>query len=298
MNREHKHQLERNELADRLGAGLSSIQSILPLVAGGLAILIVGSAIWGLYSSSQQKKQSAAWTEYYFNMSDGSPEDFLDLANSYPDSKMAGWARVSAGDGYLASGIESLYSNRSLAKEQLDLAIETYEQALADAENDELKSKALLGLAQAHESAGDLEQAAEYFEQFSTTSNQPNLVRSARERLSFINSEAGKEFYAWFGKLDPKPEAPIDMPDNLNMPPLGPDLDFDPLSTTNFSTGGDSDLSGPPGTVAPETQPIDPSVLPPIDAQADSPQEGGDAADTSSETPGNEASPADGSEQQ
>ncbi|MCR9296714.1 MAG: tetratricopeptide repeat protein [bacterium] len=269
MNRAHKHELERNILADRMESMVASVQPILPAILGGIAILVVGSIIWGVYSSSVKSRQSAAWTEYYFNLSGGDAEAYLDVAEAYPTSNMSGWARLAAADSYLHKGIEALYVNRSEGEDNLNQAVATYQEILQAASEPGLIAKAQWGLAQAHESLGDLEQAASFYEQFASTATQPELINAAASRLAFINSATGKSFYDWFSKLEPKPDAPIQLPSDLSFPPVNPDLQFGtPDSGLDFgspSSEGSSDDS--PLPLDPPAE-IDPENLPELDLTA------------------------------
>ena len=89
MNRARKHELERNILADRIESATAPMQPALPAILGVIAILAVGSILWGVYSSSVKRRQAAAWTEFYFNLSGADAETYLDVADAYPQSDMA-----------------------------------------------------------------------------------------------------------------------------------------------------------------------------------------------------------------
>lgn len=230
MKNERRHQLERNELAERLGSGIQSAHGIFPYLLGGLAIVVVGFIAWGAYSANVKRKASLAWTEFYFNLASGNADAYADLARDYPGTAAAGWARQIAGDNYLQRGIESLYRDKSEGQELIEQAIEEFEVIVDTARNDELRTRALFGLGQAHESLGNLDEAAGYYEQVNQSSALPALAREAAERLSFLSGGNGKEFYAWFSKLNPQPDAPIRLSDDLALPPMGPDggLQFSP----------------------------------------------------------------------
>jgi hypothetical protein len=256
MNRARKHELERNVLAERIESATASVQPILPVLLGIIAVVAVGSIMWGVYSSSVSRRQAAAWTEFYFNLSGADAETYLDVADAYPRSDMAGWARLAAGDNYLHKGIEALYVNRSEGEENLKLAISTFEDVLNNAKSEELRSKAMWGLGQAHESLGQLEEATRYYEQFTAATTQTQLVNAATERLAFINSSTGKQFYQWFSKLEPKPDAPIELPSGMSLPPMTPDLQFGPdsgISLPDFTTPSQQNA------VPPSTPPQDPA---------------------------------------
>lgn len=229
MKSERRHQLEKNELADRLASGIESSQSVLPFIVGGVVVLAIVAVGWGLYSSNSKKKASVAWTEFYFNLTRGDADSFVDLASDFPQSPATGWSLQIAGDDYLQRGVMALYTNRTEGEELLKQAIEAYEKVDQSTQNPELRTKSLLGLAEAHESLGDIEQAANLYQQVAKSATQPGIINEANERLAFLTSDAGKKFYDWFGTLDPKPDAPITLPSDLTLPPMTPDLQFGPV---------------------------------------------------------------------
>ena len=230
MNRADRHDLEKNELADRLESGISSIQPILPVILGVIAVVVVGALGFGIYSANAYSGQAEAWSEYYLRLTGADSETFLEVADVYPESKMADWARLNAADGYLQSGLEALYKNRKEAEETIGLAITNYEQVLDSSESEELTMKVLLGLGRAHESLGELDKAIGYYEQFSSSAAPPQMIENVNAQLAFLNSDSGKSFYEWFTKLEPSPDAPITLPENMNLPPADPNLDFGPGS--------------------------------------------------------------------
>lgn len=232
MKSDRRHELQKNELADRLASGIESTRSYLPVILGGLGLLVVASIAWGIYSSYTKSQASVAWTEFYFNLTRGDADSFVDLAQDHTGSSAAIWARQIAGDNYLQRGISTLYSNKADAKELIGKAIKAFEEVNQQASNTDLRTKALMGLAQAHESLGELDKATGFYQQLSKTATQPLLVAEANKRLAFLTSSSGKEFYAWFSKLDPKPDAPITLPSDMMLPPTTPDLQFGPTDTS------------------------------------------------------------------
>ena len=262
-----RHELEKNELADRLGTGVSAVQPALPFILGGIAVLVVGSLGWGLYSSSAKKKQAVAWTEYYFTISERDGDSFLDLADEYPNSKAAGWARQTAGASYLDEGIEAIYRNKDEGVGLLKQAIEAFNGVLDASPSEELRGKALLGLARAHETLAEVDEALGFYQDFSASSAATGRLQiMANERIQFLRSDAGKEFYAWFAEQDPKPDAAIELPSGLDSPPT---FDGSPLNFDSTSEGS-APSSGAP--VAPATE-IDTENLPDLPNMAAEPGE-------------------------
>lgn len=253
MNK-RRHDLSNNELADRLGAGIESAQSYIPWVLGGIAILAVGSIGWGLYSSSANKKAAKAWTDYYFALSSSDADAFLDIAEAQPGTKAGEWAFQTAGSGYLEKGLGNLYVNKAEGQSFINLAIQQFEK-IQNTTDPNLKTKVLLGLAQAHESLGNIDEAVGYYEQLTKSTTQARLLAKASERIAFLGSPEGKEFYTWFDTLDPKPEAAIELSPELSTPPTGPgDMNFSDVDPLNIDLGDDASNAFPE---------VDPAGLPP-----------------------------------
>ncbi len=264
MKSERRHELEKNILADRLESGIQSVQGYLAPVLGGIVILVIGFIGWGIYRTSAKTTESAAWTEYYFNLLGGSADSFLDVAEDYPTSSASAWSRLTAGNSYLNDGITTLYRNRASGEELIEQAIEAFEEVGEKIEHPELRVKALFGLGQAHESLGELDEATGYYQQVVRIATREKLVSAANERLVFLASDSGKDFYDWFTKLDPKPDAPVELPSNLSLPPSTPDIQF---GTPGDDLGGAAPSGDAPETPAAEIDPATLPALPKVDVQ-------------------------------
>jgi hypothetical protein len=272
MKSDRRHELENNVLADKLGGGIQAAKPILPFVLGGIVLLIVGSLGYALYSSSQKAAEASAWTNFYFNLASDDPDDFVAVADDFPGSSAAGWARQTAGATFLSQGIQALYRNRAEGEKLLNQAIEAFDDA-SQSKEAELHNKAVFCLAQAHEALGQLDKAAEGYEAVSKSLDFPALAEEAGKRLDYISSDAGKNFYAWFDRLDPKPDAPIDLSGDLSLPPTSPSgMQFDPIGGLNANLDATEPMME-----------LDPADLPPLPGSAVTP---------ATETPA-EATPTD-----
>ena len=262
MKSERRHELEKNVLAERLGSGIASVQPMIPLIVGGIAVLAVGSLAWGIYSSYTQRGTARAWTEYYFTLDGGDADSFAKVAENFSDSPAADWARLKAGNDYLLRGVDAIYRNRSEGEKLLNQSIALLEEVDSD-KLPELSGRAKFDLGQAHETLGELDKAAKYYQEVVDSASFPSLAQNAQDRLAFVTSEKGKEFYAWFTKLDPKPDAPINLPDNLSLPPGLPDLKFEQPSDEESTETKETESAAP-------TDKIDPDSLPALPQQGES----------------------------
>ncbi len=251
MKSERRHDLQSNELANTLGSGIEKVQPFSQYIVGGVVIAALLAVGWGVYTSFARKSAAAAWTEYYFTVNSGDAELFKAVADKHPGSAAAIWAEQTAGDEYLANGIDALYRDRGQGVELLKKAITSFEKVNNNAKQPELRTRAVLGLAQAHESLGEIDKAKSHYQQVIADGLQPAITSVATSRLAFLNSQAGKDFYVWFDKLKPTPALPPRMPGNLSDPPTSPNIDFGtPLDTS--------------GIELPRAEPTTPTVTTPV----------------------------------
>ena len=282
MKSDRRHELEQNVLADRLGAGIESVQSFLPTAIGAIVVVTVLALGWGLYSSSSQRKASAAWTDYYFNLEAGDADAFADIAEKYDGSVAGAWALQTAGNGYLENGLQTLYVNKADGEALIQKAIDEFSK-LESQSDPVLRSKALLGLAQAYESLGEIDKAAGYYDRVAKSTTQPRLISKANERIAFLNSQPGKEFYAWFKSYAPKPGAAITLPENFLNPPTTPDIEFSVPGDTSGSPPTDGSGANLP-VLDPEDLPKIPDVAEPQGELELTPPADGVADETSVDT--------------
>ena len=265
MKSERRHDLQSNELAGTLGTGIEKVQPFAQYIVGGVVIAALVAVGWGVYSSFARKNAAAAWTEYYFTLNTGDAELFKSIADKHPGSAAAVWAEQTAGDEYLADGIDSLYRDRGQGIEMIKNAIKSFEEVTSKAPNAELRARATLGLAQAHESLGEIDKAKGYYEDVIAAGLQPAITAVATTRIAFLNSPEGKDFYAWFDKLKPTPAAPPKMPGDLSVPPTSPNLKFDtpPVNTSGLELPKVDATAPAPSTPAPTGADGKPLELPP-----------------------------------
>ncbi|MFO1065350.1 MAG: hypothetical protein U0892_15905 [Pirellulales bacterium] len=131
-------------------------------------------------------------------------------------------------DGQLLAGLDLIYTDRDQAEEKINSAIKSYESLVATTLDMELKDRATMGLAQAYEGLGKLDEAAKYYQQVSESKVLPAVATTATERLAWIRSPQAKEFYTWFSSTKPKPDAPPIIPSDLTQPPKSPDISLSP----------------------------------------------------------------------
>ena len=225
MKSERRHELQTNYLADHLGTAVQTGKPYAMWVAIGIAAVVILAIAYGIYSTQTAKANAEAWGDYYFNMGAGDAEVFQQLAEDHPNTAAANWATQAWADNQLLLGLDQIYTNRTQAEQTLQGAIEAYEGIIKDSRESELKNRAAIGLAQAYESLGKLDEATRYYQQV-TSNSQDGFASLAAQRLAWIKSGEGKSFYDWFASVRSTPEPPPALPGDLSRPPQSPDISF------------------------------------------------------------------------
>ena len=156
MKTDRRHELQTNQLANWLGQYVELAKQYQKGIAAAV-LLIVAAAIAGSVISQQQATRArAGWKEYFLAFGDRSAQELGTVAESYIGSIASAWAKQAEADIQLAEGIDELDRDRSIAKETLQRAKNSYlaaEIAANGLDSDrELKERAGFGLAQVHDS--------------------------------------------------------------------------------------------------------------------------------------------------
>ncbi len=225
MKSERRHELQTNYLADHLGTAVSTSKPYASYVIGGLIVAILAALAYGFYSTQVSKAGAAAWGDYYFNIGSGDAEIFQQVAQDHPGTVAALWAKQAWADNKLLEGLDQLYTDRKAAEETINKAIGAYQEVQSKSYENDLKNRAAMGLAQAYESIGKLDDATKYYKQVAAAS-QDGFGAMANSRLAWIASGEGKSFYEWFASVKNTPAAKPDIPADLSKPPTAPDIKF------------------------------------------------------------------------
>lgn len=293
MKAEERHRLQENDLHrlaeharersrpffDRFGV---------PLLLGLAAVLIVIAAyVWWSKRAAADRGEGWDALAAAFRAPDATAENFGAVADAYPESKAAVWARLYEGEARLGTGIESLFSDKEGAVRDLTDAQEAFEDVLDQPKlDDEVKVRALYGLARSLEASsdGDLKPAIDRYEQI--VKEFPGSVYEdlAQERVESLSLPEAKDFYAWFSKAKPTLQDPLMRPQDGSAPISIPGL---PAGGPELPAGNTPTESAPSGDVPAASVPAG-------DAPAGDPAAaGGTAPAVSDEAPAPESTPSD-----
>lgn len=300
MKSERRHELETNDLADWLGHTSEKLQPHLKTILAVILLVIILLVGRGMLANASLRQEEESWSAFFASRR-MEPSALRDVATQYPRSKAAPWALIQAGqNGTLAAQNEP---DRDKAKETLELAVNDFKLAVSKSRDEEVRKRAILGLAQAYECLGRFEEAnAEYEKIVAEWPNDP-LTEVARRRAEFAGRPETQAFVDWLRQQK--------LPDPSNPPtPSAPGIDVKPPessvleednspATQTESTESQEAPKAEGGTAANSDTAGDAAaeVVPTESPTSDPPESAADSA-TSSENPPDQpaASPAEADE--
>jgi tetratricopeptide (TPR) repeat protein len=206
MKSERRHELETNELANWLAKVIEAIKPYGNAILAVTLLVVVTGIIYVWWARQSAAKTSDGWTEYYQLLDKNSdPADFEELAQQYPETRLAHWSTAVAGDFRLAMGCNLLFVNKAAAEQELRRAADDYAMVRRNSREPELQERAAFGLARAYEAQGDLKQAREYYQKVATDWPNGAFADESTRRLKNLERPATKAMYDRLAKYDPKP---------------------------------------------------------------------------------------------
>ena len=282
MKTERRHDLQTNELADWLGTKIQSVQPYSKIamgaVIGGVALIF---AVMFL-SGQRSRQQASSWQVLYAATLQRDATKLEEVAKSNQGTMAGTWALQSAGDVLRAEGVSLLHIDRAQASRQLGRARTNYQQAIKQSDNDNmLKPRALIGLAQCYEALGNAKEARQQYDRVIQDWPGSAMEKVARARRDFLEQSSTREFLAWFDDQEPL------------VPDMGTSSLFD------GTPGGAMFGAGANGSGVPDSSLPFGTLQPPDDASGaanlDQPGEGGVSVSDLIVMPENEAPSADDS---
>jgi len=243
--------------------------AIAAVVVGLLALVMLSNVVW---------TGSSANSEVWARMeSVKSPADRVQLAEDFPGSPAATWARLQAATEYYNQGFADLPNNRDVALPNLQKAVANFDEVAREAPKDSPQARAAaLGKARALEARNELAKAIEQYDLVAKNWPDSTEAVQARQLAAALKKPEAvafyKEFYAY-------------APTKVTLPPLGTQNLNMPLMPAPGSTGlGFLPAEDNPGGLLPSIP-----LLPP---PPPSPFTKGDAAPAKSLDAGKTARPA------
>jgi tetratricopeptide (TPR) repeat protein len=252
MKADHRHELQTNELAAWLENTSDRIKPYARAIVGVCVAIAIIIAVYAYVSALERRGSAAASEQLIAAIQYGSPTEFQTLIDQHRGTQPAALARLLLAERLLDQGADSLFTDKSSARENLLKASDAFQSAEQEVQDPMLRAWALYGVGRAHEAMGDLDRARSDYEKVIKQFSDSSLADPARSHLARLNQMSTKEFYDWFAKQDPRPPVPEKEPGTPGQKPL-----FD---LTDPAAPGDLKLPSATSGPAPGA-----GVLPPAD---------------------------------
>ncbi len=205
MKSEHRHELKTNELGQLA-------QRMMPfLEKNGTRILVIFSAIAFVSAITIYWVRTSRATTYvgWARVAAArSAEDFANVADDFPGSKVAAWARLNEAERHLQIGVRLMFTDRAAGVSDLSQARSTLEELLAEKGlPDQVREGARFRLARCLESeiGENTDAAIDAYEQLLQEYPESMYKELAETRIAALRTQEAKDFYGWFQKQNPKP---------------------------------------------------------------------------------------------
>jgi tetratricopeptide (TPR) repeat protein len=206
MKSERRHELEQNMLADWLGETIAKIKPYSSTILLAVLVVVLGLVVAQWFVGHSFATWSGAWDAYFAAFDDpNASEEFDKVAETYPRSEVADWATVTAADIRLQYGCNQLFTNRTMANQELTKAVNGYLKILEQARHPALRERATFGLARAKEAQGDLDDALKSYTEVVKQWPKGAFEQAAQHRADDLGRKSTKQFYDNFAKANPKP---------------------------------------------------------------------------------------------
>jgi hypothetical protein len=299
MKSQQRHEMQTNELADRLGNWLQRVKPYWHQIALGAAVVVVVAIVVVYFNNQRIARNAAGWSDYFQAFAMRDPQALSEVARLHSGNPAALWAEQAAGDLMLATGAGQVFTDREEAEQSLRNAEQHFlavEQAAA--RQPLLLVRARYGLAQTYETMADTEKARNYYQIVYQAEPDSALGRVAKERFDELSGDATERWYAWFDRQEPpQPEGGVggfdpQVPDDLDRLPSYPDLSFPGSESPSVvplvppeGTFPDVPVDADPVDAVDPVGPVD--AADPVDADPMDTSDAGEGSDTSdgSDTP-------------
>jgi hypothetical protein len=223
MDSAHRHELQTNEMEKLARQAVPFFERYGNQIAIGICVVSVALSAWIYFGRTSYNNRASAWTNLGTATSSA---EFADVADRFPGTTAAPYARLLEADTLYAQGFKAMFSNREASLVDLKKAKDAYALLVSGGKVDPaVRERALFGLSRTQEclSNGDLTEAVKSGEQLLKEFPESIFKAEVEEQLARLKSGGTQEFYAWFSKKDPKP-APPKKPDDKVGGETGPSL--------------------------------------------------------------------------
>jgi hypothetical protein len=202
--------LEDNDLASGTIAIVDRIRPHLGTILLAALVLFAALAAWTLVRSQRAAQRTAAWDACLAALAGGDPAGLEEVVARYAGSAAAQWAELVLADTALADGNRLLLSDAQRGRRRLEEAAGRYTAVNAQRPEQLAAERAILGLARARESLGELAEARSGYEALAKEYPDSPFRPLAEERAAALARASTERWYSWLESR--QAAAPADVP--------------------------------------------------------------------------------------
>jgi hypothetical protein len=204
MKSERRHELAENDLADSVENLAERMRPYLPTILiasiGSLLAVFLGLFI----SAGWEASRAESWDACLGALASGDENGFREVILRYPDSPAAQWAELVLADRNLSEATDLLFAPldpaNDVARQRLEDAAASYAGILAQRPEGMVAERAILGLAKARESLGELDEARRGYEALAQEYGESPMAGLAAAHAADLVRDDTKVFYNWFAE--------------------------------------------------------------------------------------------------
>ncbi len=205
MKTARRHELETNELADRLGPYVDWCRSNLAIILAAVLGLLVVIGGFFYFQGRAKQRAAAAWDEFFKAQSANDTNRLVGLVDQQPDTAAGLLAALYLADLDFVQGVSLMSTDRDQAEGRLNDAKNRYVHVRQAATDARIQERAVLGLARYYESMGLIDEAKR---EYRTVRDVPEGLykTEAVRKLEMLEQPSFTAFADWYRKQRPKPK--------------------------------------------------------------------------------------------
>ena len=206
MKSQHRHELETNALAKRLGVFVDRLRPYAPTVIGVVVVSIAGLIGVSYFSGASAARDSETWNAYNQAVEGLVPnlDRLKQAAEENAGTPAQLWSNAAWADGQVWMACRAYVQNRAAALDAANRARSVYDSLLQSSDDPQLISRAQFGLGRVYELRNEPDKAREHY-----SAVRGGFADLAKQRADKITEQKNKDVYEWLASAEaPRHAAP------------------------------------------------------------------------------------------
>jgi predicted negative regulator of RcsB-dependent stress response len=209
MKSEHRHELQKNELAEglvRLTDWCKQNAALLMGVILGVAV-VIGAFVY--FRNQSTGHAAVVWNEFFSASARNDSMQMTTLSSRESGTIAGQLAGLVLADAALNQGVESMGTDRIAAEAQLNEAKAKYSQVRSEASDPLVLQRATLGLARYYETIGLLDEAIKEYRTLADQYKDGPFAELATSKIDYLDRPSTRAFAKWYSEHKPLPPSPM-----------------------------------------------------------------------------------------